>query len=305
MVRQGNEAETITIGELSKLTGVTTHTIRIWEKRYGAPEAIRLPSGHRRYRRDEVNRLRAIAKALESGYRASKVVTGTLRELHELLGLAKPEEKQSSILPERSITDWLEYVKAFDNETLLNDFHKIWSAVGPKDFVSNYASSFIKHIETGWQVGDISVAQEHFASEHISSFLTGKWRQLSQYNQGPTAIMTTLPGDGCQLGLIMCAAITSIHNYKVVFLGPNTPCLDITSSLKACNSNLLCVSITTCLDPLVAENYLLKIRADVDDEVVIVTGGGGSPDIIPGVDNFKNFNKYHDWLCEIKNKKLN
>ena len=177
MIRQIQNTDTITIGELSRLTGITTHTIRIWEKRYGAPEAIRLPSGHRRYRKDEVTRLRAIAKALDSGYRASKVVTGTLEELHQLLGLSNPEETVTpNLAPDRIIFDWMNHVKDFDNETLVNDFHKTWNDVGPKDFVSDYASKFIQNIETGWQLKEISVAQEHFASEHISSFLTGKWR---------------------------------------------------------------------------------------------------------------------------------
>ena len=75
----------ISIGELARLTGITTHTLRVWEKRYGTPLSQRLPSGHRRYPKEDVPRLKAIAKALESGYRASKVVSGTLEELHSLI----------------------------------------------------------------------------------------------------------------------------------------------------------------------------------------------------------------------------
>ena len=77
----------ISIGELARLTGITTHTLRVWEKRYGSPSSQRLPSGHRRYPKEDVPRLRAVAKALDSGYRASKVVPGTLEELHGLMGL--------------------------------------------------------------------------------------------------------------------------------------------------------------------------------------------------------------------------
>ena len=72
-IMTSNDSEQlISIGELSKLTGVTTHSLRMWEKRYGTPKAHRLPSGHRRYPKEDVPRLRAIVKALESGYRASK-----------------------------------------------------------------------------------------------------------------------------------------------------------------------------------------------------------------------------------------
>ena len=56
----------LTIGDLSRLTGLSTHNLRVWEKRHGAPKAARLQSGHRRYPKSEVPRLRAIAKALIS-----------------------------------------------------------------------------------------------------------------------------------------------------------------------------------------------------------------------------------------------
>ena len=87
MIEPSKMENFISIGELSRLTGITTHTLRVWEKRYGTPRSQRLPSGHRRYPKGDVPRLRAIAKALEAGYRASKVVSGTLEELHGLMGL--------------------------------------------------------------------------------------------------------------------------------------------------------------------------------------------------------------------------
>ncbi len=44
----------ITIAELAALTGVTEATLRIWENRHGIPQPRRLPNGHRRYPRREV-----------------------------------------------------------------------------------------------------------------------------------------------------------------------------------------------------------------------------------------------------------
>ena len=72
----------LSIGELSNLTGIGVHTLRVWEKRYGSPLSQRLPSGHRRYPKDQVTRLKIIANAIESGYRASKVATATMNEFH-------------------------------------------------------------------------------------------------------------------------------------------------------------------------------------------------------------------------------
>ena len=46
----------ISIGEASKILGVTPKTIRIWESQ-GKIKAERTPNGHRRYNRDEIVRL--------------------------------------------------------------------------------------------------------------------------------------------------------------------------------------------------------------------------------------------------------
>ena len=50
----------ISIGALSKETGLSVENLRMWERRYGSPKAIRLPSGHRRYTWAEVARLKLV-----------------------------------------------------------------------------------------------------------------------------------------------------------------------------------------------------------------------------------------------------
>ena len=69
-----NPDELLSIGEVGEATGLSPHTIRVWERRYGRPAAVRLPSGHRRYTQDQVVWLRRIAEALANGHRPGKVL---------------------------------------------------------------------------------------------------------------------------------------------------------------------------------------------------------------------------------------
>lgn len=64
----------LTIGALSRATGVPIATLRSWEQRYGAPKAERRPSGHRFYSLDEVERVRTASTLIRAGHRASQVV---------------------------------------------------------------------------------------------------------------------------------------------------------------------------------------------------------------------------------------
>ena len=50
--------DSLTISELTRLTGVPSPTLRSWESRYGFPRPRRLPGGHRRYARSDVDEAR-------------------------------------------------------------------------------------------------------------------------------------------------------------------------------------------------------------------------------------------------------
>lgn len=60
-------AEGLTIREVARRTGVSEGTLRMWETRHGFPEPERLPSGHRRYSDDDVQRVRQVARDREAG----------------------------------------------------------------------------------------------------------------------------------------------------------------------------------------------------------------------------------------------
>ena len=67
-----------TIAAVSKLTGISCHALRIWERRYGFPVPCRSASGHRRYGRDQVRILRCIAELSHQGHSVSDLIAEVL-----------------------------------------------------------------------------------------------------------------------------------------------------------------------------------------------------------------------------------
>jgi DICT domain-containing protein len=59
--------DALTIREVARQTGVPEGTLRMWETRYGFPVPERLPSGHRRYSDDDVQRVRQVSRDREAG----------------------------------------------------------------------------------------------------------------------------------------------------------------------------------------------------------------------------------------------
>jgi MerR family transcriptional regulator, light-induced transcriptional regulator len=57
----------LTIREVVKLTGVEAPTLRMWEQRHGFPTPERLPSGHRRYSRADVDAINQVLRDRAAG----------------------------------------------------------------------------------------------------------------------------------------------------------------------------------------------------------------------------------------------
>jgi methanogenic corrinoid protein MtbC1 len=259
----------IAIGELSEMTGIGVHTLRVWEKRYGAPHSQRLPSGHRRYPKEEVPRLKAIASALESGYRASKVVTATMEELQGLMGLApftqpKPDsdsKKQDKLSSDKTVIEgWAQLIHAGKDDELLSGFHEQFGRHGALDFICDFAVPLLERIGNGWETGELSITHEHFASECLVSFLNEKWRQMNVRKTGPRVLITTLPGEGYSLGILMCAVITSTTNSKIMYLGVDNPIDEIVDASEKYNPELIAMSISHKFDNVTSEKLLIQLR---------------------------------------------
>ena len=297
----------ISIGELARLTGITTHTLRVWEKRYGTPRSQRLPSGHRRYPKEDVPRLRAIVKALDSGYRASKVVSGTLEELHGLMGLQplidsnqKSIQENDNSSNELLVERWIKGIHEYDDDCLIQGFHEQWNKSGPLKFIIDCMVPLIERIGNGWESGELTIPHEHFATECIDGFLTSKWRQLNNRKEGWKLLMATLPGEKHNLGLLMSAVVASLSGAKIIYLGLDTPLEDVISTANKFEPELLCFSISCGQKALDTEDGLLRVRSELKKKIKIISGGKGTPENLPGISKMEDFNSFNQWLVDFE-----
>lgn len=69
------------IGAVAKMTGLTDHTIRVWERRYAAVVAQRTANGRRRYTAADVEKLSLLKRLTDSGMAISQVAALDIEEL--------------------------------------------------------------------------------------------------------------------------------------------------------------------------------------------------------------------------------
>lgn len=61
------------IGVVARLTGLSTHTLRMWERRFGLGASRRTDSGHREYSRTDLDHLKLIKQLLDTGMRIGDI----------------------------------------------------------------------------------------------------------------------------------------------------------------------------------------------------------------------------------------
>ncbi len=85
--------QTFRIGAVSRLTGISTDLIRVWERRYAVVNPIRTESGNRLYTHDDITRLALIKQLLEAGDAIGAVAPLNVSELErrvDAVGTSKP-----------------------------------------------------------------------------------------------------------------------------------------------------------------------------------------------------------------------
>ena len=78
-----NEEHRYGIGAVAKLTGLTDHTIRVWERRYGAVIAQRAENGRRVYAPADVEKLGLLKRLTDQGLSIGQIAGDSIDALRE------------------------------------------------------------------------------------------------------------------------------------------------------------------------------------------------------------------------------
>ena len=149
---------TMTIGAVSRATGIPVNTLRTWERRYKFPNAQRSDGGQRLYSPDVVPHLNLINLALQKGFRPKQVMSLDLASLQELVGKNTPPKPTE----EDEVQLWVDAARRLDGDFLDASFHMSSSQLGLQGFVIEKLVPFIQELGNSWIEGKIQIFHEHF-----------------------------------------------------------------------------------------------------------------------------------------------
>ena len=288
----------LSIGALSRATGVPVETLRTWEQRYGFPAAQRRPSGHRVYPLTVVPRLRRMAEAIAGGHRAGDVLPASDAALDRLLAATGPPSRTTSswaIPGTLSIDDALAMVGAFDAERLTAALLAEWGRLGPLAFLKTCVAPLVERVGREWAEGRLEIRHEHFLSERLGDLLRSLRLPLDHQASGPVVICATLPGEAHALGLQMAALLLAASGLRVVYLGTDLPPAELAALAADLPAAHVALSISLAADEQATARHLRRLRQLLPDAVGIVAGGRGAPAPKPGVTVVADFDALDAW----------
>ena len=226
------------IGELSRRVGVSPEVLRAWERRYGLLAPSRTDGGFRLYGDDDEARVRQMLDHLAQGVSAAEAARlarseppGPAHGGEERPGLAAIGDRLRQALDD------------FDEAGAHAELDRLLTGFALETALRDVILPYLHELGERWGRGEVSVAQEHFASALLRGRLLGLARGWGG-GDGPIGLLACLPGEQHDLGLICFGLALRARGWRITFLGPDTPLPTIADTARLLRPALVVVNAT-------------------------------------------------------------
>jgi len=286
------------IGALSRAVGIPVETLRTWERRYGFPIPERTPSGHRRYRADDVPRLRRVAALLARGIRAGEALPATDAEAEELLrasGAAVPPPWSNGPTTAPSTEVLLAAVRKLDPHECTRQLQAAWAGLGPLEFAAGCMPPLLGMVGDGWASGDLDIRHEHFLTERVTDLLRAVRLPLEAEAAGPIVVLATLPGEEHALGLQLASLVLVASGLRTVSAGAQLPEDEIVFLAQEVSAFAVGVSVSIANRGAGTGRRLARLRERLPRRIKMIVGGAGAPRARAGIEIFGDLRALGTW----------
>lgn len=263
----------LSISAVERETGLSKDVLRKWESRYGFPAPLRDNMGERAYPLAQVDRLRLIKRLMDAGMRPSRLVAESDENLNALALASHLHHSHADTNDVESLS--LEDMLNQDPAGLRQRLGRELLRQGIPQFVQDTLSPLNHAVGEAWARGELSVHEEHVYTEAVQWLLRDVIASLSDNQGSPRVLLTTLPEEQHGLGLLMLAALLSLHGAYCISLGTQTPVQEIVNAAHAHKADIVALSFTNAYPQRRILPALAELRQRLPAEKAIWAGGVG------------------------------
>jgi DNA-binding transcriptional MerR regulator len=259
------------IGSAARMTGISTHALRVWERRYNAVEPSRTPGGDRLYSDADIDRLRAIKRLIELGHPVGRIAPLADEPLFELLAEHdQPPPEAPNIEIRRQFIASLVELDVREAEQILTRAAMLTPS---REFLFEVVAPLLTDIGEAWARGDVRIAHEHAASALLRNLVGTVMRIEPRLPDAPTVVATTLSGELHEFGALMAALMAAAYRWNPVYLGPNLPADEIIHAVDQSGAEALMLSFVNDELTEATRDELSRLLDELPPAVSVVAGG--------------------------------
>ncbi len=281
---------------VTRLTGLSAHTIRVWERRYEAVTPERTSGNSRRYSAEDVRRLTLLRDATGLGYRIKDVAELPDDQLEELVSNASEPANGIDITDTRNPTEqhldeYLDAVARFDSRSAADILARAAMLMEPSRFVLEVVLPLLRQTGTRWEEQRFSVAQEHLVTHQVRGLLDTLLRLTSTQAGAPRLLVGTPQGFSHEFGALVGALLAAARGLDPIYLGADLPLEDLLNAIHKSRVDLLLLGVLHRPEQAASEQLDEALRRLVEKVEVWVGLPNDHPNHgqVPGVRYFDRF----------------
>ncbi|MVP00676.1 MerR family transcriptional regulator [Paenibacillus lutrae] len=280
----------------SELLGISVVKIRAWENRYGIISPKRSSGGHRLLSDEDLARLRFLKEQIEeNGLKISEAVL-LLQQRKSVPPEQDAEQsvtgKSYDVFIEKLYTDLINFNSAQADQTI----DLVFALYDLEETFRSIFGPVLYRIGEKWEAGEITVIQEHFASETIMRRLSALFRVFPINPSLPVVLAFCPEGERHHLGLLSFSLFLRKRGVNVLYSGPDTPLKELEGIIQKQQVSFIAVSVT---DPRYVDKLMMWIEtaARNNSRLRFLLGGAAfdDPAARPAVKANVRYLSVHEW----------
>jgi methanogenic corrinoid protein MtbC1 len=167
-------------------------------------------------------------------------------------------------------------LEAFDEFGAQAVFDTLLSVATLDTLLSDVVMPYLHDLGVRWERGELSIAQEHFASHVLRGRLLGLARGWGR-GDGPRALLACPEGERHDLGLIAFGLALRARGWRIDFVGPDTPVESLEEAARRVEPSVVVLSA-------VRSEPLEQLSALATRHRVAIAGAGAAGARVQGVE---------------------
>lgn len=263
--------QNFTIRQIELLTGIKSHTLRIWEQRYDFFKAQRKESNMRFYTNEDLKKLLCISFLYHNGWKVSRIAALSDEEVRE-------EADKTDINLSNYTTAIQHLLKAaidFNEAAFVAILNEVSATIGFERLVTDVCYRYMHRVGLLWDTSKIIPAQEHFSSYIIQNKIISETEKFALSQSGDPEILLFCPEkEFHELPLLFINYLMRKHGWRVLYLGPNASMGDVKEAAAVKGIRFLYLHLITNFTGVSLDDYFETLRKSFPDKTILASGNG-------------------------------